>query len=106
MTMMFAVLLSAFVVRKSSRWLTDFAYNGFCYSTIDYNWFEYLISFGKKTHSKKTIKKRHYYISFTALQRGILFVILQFMGFGQMMQDRLLFLGSEVQITNYTFFML
>jgi cytochrome c oxidase subunit 3 len=47
---------------------------------------------------QKTIK-RHYYISFCYFSIGILFVILQFMGFGQIVQDGYYFTGSESSIT-------
>jgi cytochrome c oxidase subunit 3 len=52
----------------------------------------------QRSHSKKTIK-RHYYISFATLALGILFVILQFMGFGQIVQDGYYFTGSELTTT-------
>jgi cytochrome c oxidase subunit 3 len=86
MTMMFAGLTSAFVVSKSRvDWLTDFELpTAFYYSTIVIIGCSITFHLAKESHSKDN--KSHYYISFATLALGY-FVILQFMGFGQIVQD-------------------
>ena len=100
MTMMFAGLTSAFVVSKSRvDWLTDFELPiAFYYSTI------VIIGCSVTFHlAKKAIQKDNksattgFLIATLAL--GILFVILQFMGFGQIVQEGYYFTGSESSIT-------
>jgi cytochrome c oxidase subunit 3 len=87
MTMMFAGLTSAFVVSKSRvDWLTDFELpTAFYYSTIVIIGCSITFHLAKKA-IQKTIKAPllHFFCYFSI---GILFVILQFMGFGQIVQD-------------------
>jgi cytochrome c oxidase subunit 3 len=92
MTMMFAGLTSAFVVSKSRvDWLTDFELpTAFYYSTIvimvvvsHFIW--------QRKPFKEDNKKAPLPFLFCYFSMGILFVILQFMGFGQIVQDRYYF---------------
>jgi cytochrome c oxidase subunit 3 len=78
-------------------WLTDFELpTAFYYSTI------VIIGCSITFHLAKTIQKTikapllHFFCYFSI---GILFVILQFMGFGQIVQDGYYFTGSESSIT-------
>lgn len=100
MTMMFAGLTSAFVVSKSRvDWLKDFELpTAFYYSTI------VIIACSVTFHlAKKSIQKDNKSATttflFVTLALGILFVILQFMGFDQIVQQGYYFTGSESSIT-------
>jgi cytochrome c oxidase subunit 3 len=100
MTMMFAGLTSAFVVSKSRvDWLKDFELpTAFYYSTI------VIIACSVTFHlAKKSIQKDNKSATttflFATLALGILFVILQFMGFDQIVQQGYYFTGSESSIT-------
>jgi cytochrome c oxidase subunit 3 len=100
MTMMFAGLTSAFVVSKSRvDWLTDFELpTAFYYSTIVIIGCSITFHLAKKSIQKDNkIATTAFLIATLAL--GILFVILQFMGFGQIVQDGYYFTGSESSIT-------
>ena len=100
MTMMFAGLTSAFVVSKSrADWLKDFQLPpAFYYSTAA------IIGCSVTFHlAKKAIQKDNQSATTTfllsTLALGILFVILQFVGFGQIVANGYYFTGSESSIT-------
>ena len=100
MTMMFAGLTSAFVVSKSRvDWLKGFELpNAFYISTI------VIIGCSVTFHfAKKAIKKDNQSLTTTmllaTLALGILFVILQFVGFGQIVASGYYFTGAESSIT-------
>lgn len=100
MTMMFAGLTSAFVVSKSRvDWLKDFQLpTAFYYSTI------VIIGCSVTFHlAKKAIQKDNKSATTTfllaTLALGILFVVLQFVGFGQIVENGYYFTGSESSIT-------
>jgi cytochrome c oxidase subunit 3 len=100
MTMMFAGLTSAFVVSKSrADWLKDFQLpTAFFFSTA------VIIACSVTFHlAKKAIQKdnRGATTSFllATLALGILFVMLQFVGFGQIVDAGYYFTGSESTIT-------
>lgn len=100
MTMMFAGLTSAFVVSKSRvDWLTDFELPiAFYYSTIVIIGCSVTFHLAKKAIQKDNKSATTAFLIAT-LALGILFVILQFMGFGQIVQDGYYFTGSESSIT-------
>lgn len=100
MIMMFAGLTSAFVVSKSrADWLKDFQLpTAFFYSTV------VIIGCSVTFHlAKKAIQKdkQQATISFllATLALGILFVVLQFVGFGQIVESGYYFTGAESSIT-------
>lgn len=100
MTMMFAGLTSAFVVSKSrADWLQDFQMpSAFFYSTI------VIIGCSITFHLAKRAIKRDDRLTTTAfllgtLALGILFVILQLIGFGQVIDMGYYFTGSASNIT-------
>ena len=100
MTMMFAGLTSAFVVSKSrADWLKDFQMpTAFWMSTL------VIICCSVTFHlAKVAVKadKRSAVTTWllTTLGLGILFVILQFVGFGQIVAQGYYFTGSESSIT-------
>ena len=100
MTMMFAGLTSAYVVSQSrADWLKDFQLpTAFFYSTA------VIIACSLTFHlAKKAIQKdnRSATTSFllATLALGILFVILQFVGFGQIVASGYYFTGTESSIT-------
>ena len=100
MTMVFAGLTSAFVVRKSRvDWLKDFQLPAaFFYSTA------VIIGCSITFHlAKKTIQKDNRNATtsllLATLALGILFVILQFLGFRQIVDNGYYFTGSESSIT-------
>ena len=100
MTMMFAGLTSAFVVSKSrADWLKDFQLPiAFYFSTA------VIIGCSITFHlAKKAIQKdnRTATTSFllSTLGLGVVFVILQFVGFGQIVENGYYFTGSESSIT-------
>jgi cytochrome c oxidase subunit 3 len=100
MTMMFAGLTSAFVVSKSRvDWLTDFELPiAFYYSTIVIIGCSVTFHLAKKAIQEDNKSATTAFLIAT-LALGILFVILQFMGFGQIVQDGYYFTGSESSIT-------
>jgi cytochrome c oxidase subunit 3 len=100
MTMMFAGLTSAFVVSKSRvDWLTDFELPiAFYYSTIVIIGCSVTFHLAKKAIQKDNKSATTAFLIAT-LALGILFVVLQFMGFGQIVQDGYYFTGSESSIT-------
>lgn len=100
MTMMFAGLTSAFVVSRSRvDWLKNFELpTAFYFSTVA------IIGCSVTFHlAKKAIKKDNQSATtiflLTTLALGILFVILQFVGFGQIVDEGYYFTGSESSIT-------
>jgi cytochrome c oxidase subunit 3 len=100
MTMMFAGLTSAFVVSKSrADWLKDFQMpSAFFASTA------VIIACSVTFHlAKKAIQKDNRNMVTTMLLAtlglGILFVVLQFAGFGQIVAEGHYFTGSESNIT-------
>jgi cytochrome c oxidase subunit 3 len=100
MTMMFAGLTSAFVVSKSrADWLKDFQLpTAFYWSTM------VILSCSLTFFlAKKAIKKDNYaqttLMLLATLFLGILFVILQFAGFGQIVAEGYYFTGQASSIT-------
>ncbi len=100
MTMMFAGLTSAFVVSKSrADWLKDFQLpTAFYFSTA------VIIACSLTFHlAKKAIQKNNQSATsiflLTTLALGIGFVILQFVGFGQIVANGYYFTGTESSIT-------
>lgn len=100
MTMMFGGLTSAFVVSKSRvDWLKDFQMpNAFFISTI------IIIGCSITFHlAKKAIQKDNRSITtamlLTTLGLGVLFVVFQFLGFGQLVEMGYFFTGSKSNIT-------
>ena len=100
MTMMFAGLTSAFVVSKSrADWLKDFQLpSAFYFSTA------LIIGCSLTFHlAKKAIQKNNQTATTTfllaTLALGIGFVILQFVGFGQIVANGYYFTGAESSIT-------
>ena len=100
MTMMFAGITSAFVVSKSrADWLKDFQLpNAFYWSTL-------LIIFSSFTFhmAKKAIKSDDNNTTtkflLVTLASGIGFVVLQFVGFGQIVENGYYFTGAASSIT-------
>ena len=100
MTMMFAGLTSAFVVSKSRvDWLKDFELpSAFYFSTLVIIGCSVTFHLAKKAIQKDNKKATTTFL-FTTLVLGILFVILQFVGFDQIVQQGYYFTGSESTIT-------
>lgn len=100
MTMMFAGLTSAFVVSKSRvDWLKDFQLpTAFYYSTIVIIGCSITFHLAKKAIQKDNKSATTAFLLAT-LALGILFVILQFVGFGQIVESGYYFTGSESSIT-------
>ena len=100
MTMMFAGLTSAFVVSKSRvDWLKDFQLpNAFYWSTLAIIGCSVTFHLAKKAIMKNDQGKTTLFL-LTTLGLGILFVVLQFMGFGQIVDQGYFFTGSGSSIT-------
>ena len=100
MTMMFAGLTSAFVVSKSRvDWLKDFQLpTAFYISTIVIIGCSVTFYLAKKAIQKDNQSQTTMMLLAT-LALGILFVILQFVGFGQIVESGYYFTGSESSIT-------
>jgi cytochrome c oxidase subunit 3 len=100
MIMMFAGLTSAFVVSKSRvDWLKDFQLpNAFYYSTLVIIGCSITFHLAKKAIQKNKQKETTSFLMAT-LALGILFVVLQFMGFGQIVESGYYFTGAESSIT-------
>ena len=100
MTMMFAGLTSAFVVSKSrADWLKDFQLpTAFYFSTVAIIGCSVTFHLAKKAIQKNKLKATTIFLLST-LVLGILFVILQFVGFGQIVANGYYFTGSESSIT-------
>ncbi|SHF84489.1 cytochrome c oxidase subunit 3 [Flavobacterium segetis] len=100
MTMMFAGLTSAFVVSKSRvDWLKDFQLpTAFYWSTLAIIGCSATFHFAKKSIMKNMQGKTTVFLLST-LALGILFVVLQFVGFNQIVQQGYYFTGSGSSIT-------
>jgi cytochrome c oxidase subunit 3 len=100
MTMMFAGLTSAFVVSKSRvDWLKGFELpSAFYYSTLVILGCSVTFHLAKKAIQKDNKSATTTFL-FATLALGILFVILQFVGFGQIVQNGYYFTGAESSIT-------
>lgn len=100
MTMMFAGLTSAFVVSKSRvDWLKDFQLpSAFFFSTVVIIGCSVTFHLAKKAIQKDNQKATTSFLLAT-LALGILFVILQFVGFGQIVANGYYFTGAESSIT-------
>jgi cytochrome c oxidase subunit 3 len=100
MTMMFAGLTSAFVVSRSRvDWLKDFELpTAFYFSTVAIIGCSVTFHFAKKA-IKKDKQSATTILLLATLALGILFVILQFVGFGQIVENGYYFTGSESSIT-------
>lgn len=100
MIMMFAGLTSAFVVSKSrADWLKDFQLpSAFYFSTAVIIGCSITFHLAKKAIQKDNQKATTTFLLAT-LALGILFVVLQFMGFGQIVDSGYYFTGAESSIT-------
>lgn len=100
MTMMFAGLTSAYVVSQSrADWLKDFQLpSAFYFSTIAILGCSITFHLAKKAIQKNNHSKTTSLLLAT-LALGIAFVILQFVGFGQIVAAGHYFTGSESSIT-------
>ena len=100
MIMMFAGLTSAFVVSKSRvDWLKDFQLpTAFYFSTVVIIGCSVTFHLAKKAIQKDNQKATTSFLLAT-LALGILFVILQFVGFGQIVANGYYFTGAESSIT-------
>ena len=100
MFMMFAGLTSAFVVSKSRvDWLKEFQLpTAFYYSTLVIIGCSVTFYLAKKAIQKDDRNGTTAFLLGT-LALGILFVILQFVGFGQIVENGFYFTGSESSIT-------
>ncbi|MBX9808694.1 MAG: cytochrome c oxidase subunit 3 [Flavobacteriaceae bacterium] len=100
MIMMFAGLTSAFVVSKSrADWLKDFQLpTAFYFSTAVIIGCSVTFHLAKKAIQKDNQKATTSFLLAT-LALGILFVILQFVGFGQIVANGYYFTGAESSIT-------
>jgi cytochrome c oxidase subunit 3 len=100
MTMMFAGLTSAFVVSKSRvDWLKDFELpTAFYYSTLVILGCSVTFYLAKKAIQKDNKSVTTTFL-FATLALGILFVVLQFVGFGQIVENGYYFTGTESSIT-------
>ena len=100
MVMMFAGLTSAFVVSKSrTDWLKDFQLpTAFYYSTVVIICCSITFHLAKKAIQKDNQSATTAFLLST-LALGILFVVLQFFGFGQIVESGYYFTGAESSIT-------
>jgi len=100
MTMMFAGLTSAFVVSKSrADWLKDFQMpTAFFFSTVVIIGCSVTFHLAKRAIQKNN-RKATTSLLLTTLVLGILFVILQFRGFGEVVAMGYYFTGTASNIT-------
>src|SRR6478752_935561 len=100
MTMMFAGLTSAYVVSQSrADWLKNFQLpSAFYFSTIAILGCSVTFHLAKKAIQKDNQSKTTSLLLST-LALGILFVVLQFVGFGQIVENGYYFTGSASSIT-------
>ena len=100
MFMMFAGLTSAFVVSKSrADWLKDFQLpTAFFYSTLVIIGCSVFIHLSKKAMQKGNRSQTTSFLLIT-LALGVLFVLLQFVGFRQIVESGYYFTGSNSSIT-------
>ena len=99
-TMMFAGLTSAYVVSKSRPdWLSDFSLpQAFTWSTIAILLSSITFHLAKKAIQKNDRSKTSMFLLITLLL-GIIFIVLQFKGFGEVIDAGYYFTGSESTIT-------
>ena len=99
MTMMFAGIVSAFVVSKSREdWMKDFQLpSAFYFSTLTIVLCSVTFHFAKKAIQKDNRLLTTNYLLLT-LVLGISFVFCQFKGFGQLMDNGYFFAGPESNI--------
>jgi cytochrome c oxidase subunit 3 len=99
MTMMFAGITSAFVVSKSREdWMKDFQLpTAFYFSSLAIVLCSVCMHLAKKTIEKDNRKATSSFLLLT-LALGISFVILQFKGFGQIVEAGYYFTGPESNI--------
>jgi cytochrome c oxidase subunit 3 len=100
MTMMFAGLTSAFVVSKSrGDWLKNFEMpSAFYFSTLAIILCSVNFHFAKKA-MRKDDRKTTTTLLLTVLALGLLFVYLQFQGFGEIVKQGYFFTGPESNVT-------
>lgn len=100
MAMMFAGLTSAYVVSQSrADWLKNFELpSGFYFSTIAILGCSVTFHLAKKAIQKDN-QSQTTSLLLATLALGILFVILQFVGFGQIVENGYYFTGSASSIT-------
>lgn len=100
MVMIFAGLTSAYVVSKSRPdWLTDFQLPiAFLLSTIVIVLSSVTFYMAKKSVKEGGNKAAMTYLCLTTLM-GLAFVVLQFIGFGQVVDNGYFFTGSESTVT-------
>jgi cytochrome c oxidase subunit 3 len=100
MTMMFAGLTSAYVVSQSrADWLKNFELpSAFYFSTIAILGCSVTFHLAKKAIQKDEQSKTTIFLLST-LVLGITFIVLQFLGFGQIVADGYYFTGSASSIT-------
>nr|WP_315149553.1 cytochrome c oxidase subunit 3 [uncultured Flavobacterium sp.] len=100
MTMMFAGLTSAYVVSQSrADWLKDFQLpSAFYFSTIAILGCSITFHMAKKAIQKDDQSKTTLLL-LTTLVLGISFIVLQFVGFGQIVENGYYFTGSASSIT-------
>ncbi len=100
MIMMFAGLTSAFVVSKSrADWLKDFQLpTAFYFSTAVIMGCSITFHLAKKAIQKDNQQATTSFL-LAALALGVLFVVLQFVGFGQIVESGYYFTGVESSIT-------
>ena len=100
MIMMFAGLTSAFVVSKSrADWLKDFQMpSAFFFSTAVIIGCSITFHLAKKAIQKDNQKATTAFL-FATLALGIAFVVLQFVGFSQIVSNGYYFTGAESSIT-------
>jgi cytochrome c oxidase subunit 3 len=100
MTMMFAGLTSAYVVSQSrADWLKDFQLpSAFYFSTIAILGCSVTFHLAKKAIQKGNQSRTTSFLLAT-LALGILFVVIQFVGFGQIVANGYYFTGSASSIT-------
>ena len=100
MTMMFAGLTSAFVVSKSrGDWMENFQLpTAFYFSTVAIILCSITFHLAKKAIQKDNRTATTGFL-ITTLALGILFVLLQFKGFGEIVQQGYFFTGPESNIT-------
>ena len=100
MTMMFAGIVSAFVVSKSREdWMKDFQFpSAFYFSTIAIILCSVTFHLAKKAIQKDNRTATSSFLLLT-LGLGIVFVLCQFQGFHQLMDQNYYFTGAESNIT-------
>jgi cytochrome c oxidase subunit 3 len=100
MIMMFAGLTSAFVVSKSrADWLKDFQLpTAFYFSTVVIIGCSLTFHLAKKAIQRNNQKATTVFLLAT-LALGVVFVVLQFAGFGQIVESGYYFTGTESSIT-------